>query len=97
MPTLAAGPLAKYSARLICDSFFEARTALEMQGLAALLPNYLAPDKSARQFFRVRISEMDRQTFQFCLAWNPRLLRLNPHAVRRRDLLVGLLSKAMTR
>jgi DNA-binding transcriptional LysR family regulator len=86
---------AKYPAQLVCDNFLEAGAALEEQELGAILPDFLVTDKISKSFVRIRLPEMDSRTFQFCLAWNPRLLRLNPHAVRRRDLLAGLLSKRM--
>jgi len=34
------------------------------------------------------IPELERRKCQFQLAWNPRLLRLNPHAIRQRDFLI---------
>ncbi len=77
---------------LVCDSFWEARTALDTHAVAALLPSFLAPGKGARAFFRVQLPKIEGRVFDFCLAWNPRLLRLNPHAVRRRDWLAAALS-----
>jgi hypothetical protein len=38
---------------------------------------------------------MDSLIFHFHLAWNPRLLRLNSQATRRRDLLARLLSQQL--
>jgi len=90
--TPAVVPLAKYPARLVCDNFVEAKAVLETRKLAAFLPGFLMPGKPADPFIRVRIPEIDRLSFHFFLAWNPRLLRLNPHAGRRRDWLVGVLS-----
>ncbi|HWI59380.1 MAG TPA: LysR family transcriptional regulator [Bacillota bacterium] len=82
-------------AHLVCDSFLEARTALEGQQVAALLPACLAPVKTSKTFMRVRLPQLDARTFRFHLAWNPRLLRLNPHATRRRDLLADALTRQM--
>jgi DNA-binding transcriptional LysR family regulator len=94
---LAVSPLAKYAAHLVCDNFLEARAVLEGQELAAFIPDFLAVDKMSKSFVRVRIPKIDSRTFHFHLAWNPRLLRLNPHATRRRDLLESLLSQRLTR
>jgi len=87
--------LTKYPATLGCGSFLEARAALEQEELGAFLPGFLVPDKTAKSFLRIPLSQTDSCVFQFFLAWNPRLLRLNPHATRRRDLLVNLLTKQM--
>lgn len=87
--------LAKYAAYLACDNFLEAKAALEEQELGALLPDFLAPDKMSKPFLRVRIPKLESCTFRFHLAWNPRLLRLNPHATRRRDLLARRLARRL--
>ena len=80
-----------YEACLICDSFLEARTALEGGMVAALLPDFLTPERNLRSCIRVHPSKLGSRSFQFHLAWNPRLLRLNPHAGRRRDRLAEAL------
>jgi len=85
--------LVKYPAHLACNNFLEAAAALEQQELGAFLPDYLTADGRSRSFMRVRIPKIDSLTFHCHLAWNPRLLRLNPHATRRRDLLARLLSQ----
>jgi DNA-binding transcriptional LysR family regulator len=95
LDVLEVSPLANYAAHLVCDNFLEARAAIEEQELGAFLPDFLAPGKISKSFIRVRIPKIDSRTFHFHLAWNPRLLRLNPHAARRRDLLAGLLSKQL--
>ncbi len=82
-------------ARLVCDSFLEARTVLEGQQVAALLPEFLAPSASSRSFVRVQILSIDSLCFHFHLAWNPRLLRLNPHITRRRNRLAESLRNGM--
>jgi DNA-binding transcriptional LysR family regulator len=89
LPTTVANP------RLVCDNFLDSRTALEAQEVAALLPGFLAPAKTTRSFLRVPNQKIDSRTFHFYLAWNPRLLRLDPQAVRRRDWLVSALSARM--
>jgi DNA-binding transcriptional LysR family regulator len=95
LDALAMPSVGKYSARLVCANFLEARAALEGGKLAALLPDFMAPTKAAGTFCRVRVPEIDARHFAFFLAWNPRLLRLNPHAARWRDWLAGLLSQRM--
>jgi len=95
LDSLALPALAKYPAQLACNSFLEAAAALEQQELGAFLPDYLAADDRSKSFIQVRIPKIDSQAFHFQLAWNPRLLRLNPHATRRRDSLVRLLSQRL--
>ena len=94
---LALPALAKYPAHLVCNSFLEARAAIEEEELGAFLPDFLAPGKTSKAFVQIRIPKINARTFYFHLAWNPRLLRLNPHAARRRDLLAGLLSRRLAR
>lgn len=77
--------------RLICESFLEAVPAMEANGFASVLPDFLAP-ANPKGFFRLRVPAIDSLTFHIRLAWNPRLLRLNPHAIRQRDLLLNALS-----
>jgi DNA-binding transcriptional LysR family regulator len=86
-------PLIDFEPRLSCDSFIEATTALTGQRVAALLPGFLAPEKGGRSAFRVRLPGIDSRMFAFRLAWNPRLQRLNPHAVRRREILAEALAE----
>jgi DNA-binding transcriptional LysR family regulator len=83
--------------RLSCTSFLEAKAALQREGLAAVLPDFLVPESSAGRFQRVRVSALEACVFQYRLAWNPRLLRLNPHASRRRDSLIESLAAQMRR
>jgi DNA-binding transcriptional LysR family regulator len=85
----------KQSAHLICESFLDARIALEGQRVAALVPDFLAPANASKCFLRVPIAKLDSQALQFHLAWNPRLLRLNPHAAPTRDWLFQALAKSM--
>jgi DNA-binding transcriptional LysR family regulator len=92
---VGATDLAAYEAGLSCDSFLEARAALQAgRGLAALLPDFLAPDSRTGAFARVPVPLLEGRAFDFCLAWNPRLLRLNPRAARRLDWLLATLKRA---
>jgi DNA-binding transcriptional LysR family regulator len=75
-----------YEPRLVCDSFLEAKVALEQENLATILPDFLGPREDHR-FVRLKVPKLERIRHRFHLAWNPRLLRLNPHAVRWRDFL----------
>jgi DNA-binding transcriptional LysR family regulator len=92
LESLGVVPNVKSHAVLVCDSLLDVRVALEGQEIAALLPCFLAPTGTSRSFIRVYLPKMDSRVFQFHLAWNPRLLRLNPHAVRERDWLANSLS-----
>lgn len=89
--------LGEYNCRLVCDNFLQALAALESQEMATVLPDYLRASVSPKSFRRVHIPAIDSGTFCFRLAWNPRLLRLNPHAARRRDFLSKALTEQMTR
>jgi DNA-binding transcriptional LysR family regulator len=84
-----------YEAHLVCDNFLEARAAIEGQEIGAFLPDFLAPGTTSRSLIRVHVPKIDSRSFHFHLAWNPRLLRLNPHAIRRRDWLAESLTKRM--
>jgi DNA-binding transcriptional LysR family regulator len=83
--------------RLICTSFLEAKRVLESETVAAILPDFLSPDPGHGRFLPVRAKALDAVVFQFRLAWNPRLLRLNPHAARRRDFLAESLAARLQR
>jgi hypothetical protein len=78
---------------LTCGSFLDARAALEQQGLAAILPDFLTPARSTNRFWKIPLPGLEAPGFHYLLAWNPRLLRLNPHAARRRDALGEALMK----
>lgn len=97
LETTAISSMAKYPARLVCDNFLDARAVLEEQKLCALLPSFLAPIKMSGTFARVRLPKLGAQTFHFHLAWNPRLLRLNPHAGRWRDWLAKAIASQMAK
>lgn len=84
--------LAEPQASLVCDSFLEALTVLTGGFAAAVLPDFLAPTKGSKAFVRVAAPRLEGRVSRYFLAWNPRLLRLNPHAVRRRDWLLQVLT-----
>jgi DNA-binding transcriptional LysR family regulator len=88
---------ADYEPALTCSSFLEARAALEQQGLAAVLPDFLPPGKTSKRYWQFPLPGLEVAEFQYRLAWNPRLLRLNPHAARRRDALGEALGKLLAK
>jgi DNA-binding transcriptional LysR family regulator len=77
---------------LVCSSFVEARSLVEGGSFAAVLPSFLRPEPSGR-FLRLPLPEVDACSLEYYLAWNPRLLRLNPHAETRRKALLLALKK----
>lgn len=81
---------------LFCTSFIEARIALEQAGLAAFLPNFLSPSSNVDRCLNLQIPAVDSLQLHYRLAWNPRLLRLNPNAGRRKDALVQSLTQRPT-
>jgi DNA-binding transcriptional LysR family regulator len=87
--------LEDYEPALTCCNFLEARVALEEKGLAAFLPEFVPLGTTADRCLRVKIPAVESCLFHYRLAWNPRLLRLNPHAQRRRDALVGSLAQRL--
>jgi DNA-binding transcriptional LysR family regulator len=80
---------------LACDSFIEAMAALSTSGFATVLPDFFTLGRDSKAFLRLRVPSIDSHTFAFRLAWNPRLLRLNPHATRQRGFLAESLAKRM--
>jgi DNA-binding transcriptional LysR family regulator len=81
-----------YEPRLSCSSYLEARGALAQEGVAAFLPDFLIPQQKQGALWRVRLPAQASGVFHYRLAWNPRLLRLNPHASRQRDFLLESLA-----
>jgi len=86
-----------YAPRLTCPTFVEANAALRQQSVAALLPDFMNPGASTSGLLRVSIPALDAEVFNYRLAWNPRLLRLNPHASRVRDWLLKSLAERLRR
>jgi DNA-binding transcriptional LysR family regulator len=87
--------LEAYEPALTCANFLEARVALEEKGLAAFLPDFMPLGKTADRCLNVKIPAVESCRFHYRLVWNPRLLRLNPHARRRRDTLVESLTQKL--
>jgi DNA-binding transcriptional LysR family regulator len=84
-----------YDPALTCTNFLEARIALEERSLATFLPEFVPLGARAAQCLNVKLPAVDSCRLHFRLAWNPRLLRLNPHARRRRDALVESLAQKL--
>jgi len=84
-----------HNCRLVCDSFLQALDALREQQVAAVLPDFLNSFGGAKSFVRVRTHGIESHVQCYRLAWNPRLLRLNPHASRRKDFLCKALTEQM--
>jgi len=89
-----AGMASEFEPRLECDSFADAAVAAASQRAAVLLPDFMKPEK-AEAFLRLPIPKTRRRSFEYRLAWNPRLLRLNPHTVRQRDWLAKHVADAV--
>jgi DNA-binding transcriptional LysR family regulator len=95
LPRAEFAVLENYEPALTCTTFLEARIALEAKGLAAFLPDFLTLGAAADRCHCLRMPAVDSTTFHYWLAWNPRLLRLNPHARRRREVLVESLAQKL--
>jgi len=90
---LGVTELSEHDCRLVCDTFLQARDTLRAQAVATILPDFL--ESGTESILDLRVRAIDLRRFSFRLAWNPRLLRLNPHAGRRKDFLVKELSDRM--
>ncbi len=101
LPQSQFSALDDYEPALACANFLEARAALEKEGMATVLPEFL-PVANPGRFFRLEPSVLHPaltpplSNLTFFLAWNPRLLRLNPHARRRKEALVEALAPNRT-
>jgi DNA-binding transcriptional LysR family regulator len=84
--------LAGCEAMLRCENFLQARAALEGQAVAAVLPDFVKVEP-AKLFLKIALPSDGTSAGNYHLAWNPRLLRLNPKAGRRRDWLQDTLGK----
>lgn len=95
LPRSECSVLEDYEPALTCTNFLEARLALEEKGLAAFLPDFIAPGAVADRYWHLKSPAVDSCRYHYHLVWNPRLLRLNPHARRRRDALVESLVRKL--
>ncbi len=86
-----AGCGSNFEPVLECDDFLQVQSALSRGKLAGILPEYFLPEPQ-QDFFNLDLAQFSNLRLSYHLAWNPRLLRLNPHAGRRRDALVTALS-----
>jgi DNA-binding transcriptional LysR family regulator len=77
--------------RLVCDGFSETIEAMKGGSLAALVPEFLQPAARSSLCFRVSVPELESRRWRYSLAWNPRMLRLNPRAAKWRDSLADAL------
>jgi len=93
LPRAEFGQMENYEPALTCTNFLEARIALEERSLAALLPDFLPLGAAGNRCLKLSIPSVDSGLFHYRLAWNPRLLRLNPHARRRKDVLAESLAR----
>jgi len=91
-PLSAVEGMSEREPLLVCATFLEARTALAAGGVAAVLPDFLDVENPSGTLLTPRWPALDSLVFRFSLAWNPRLLRLNPHAARWRDVLIAALT-----
>lgn len=92
---LGLADLKEYEPRLVCDSFCEALIAIENHSVGIVVPDFLVPAQNSKAFLRVPMPAIDSQLCHFYLAWNPRLLRLNPHATRKRDFLAASFARRL--
>lgn len=95
LPLVDDPTLAGYEPCLRCSSFIEARSVLESGKLAVVLPHFLEVRASIDSVLHVPMPAIESKVYHYRLAWNPRLLRLNPDAARERDRLVKVLSERM--
>ena len=63
--------------------------------LMPVLATRQAVPPEAREVLRVDLTVRGKMVFAYALAWNPRLLRLNIHAMRTRDSLIGSLRERL--
>jgi DNA-binding transcriptional LysR family regulator len=80
---------------VICESFVTALAAVREGKVAAMLPDFLSSSLERTRFIQIDIPESKKHVSNFRLAWNPRLLRLNPHVERTREFLAQTLAGRM--
>ena len=90
LPTLGHAALQGHKPRVRCTDFLEASAALHHRALAAFLPDFIQPETEGLWC----IKSLKGHLHHYRLAWNPRLLRLNTHAIRTRDFLSKSLKSA---
>jgi len=95
LPQAEVAVLHDYEPTLTCTSFLEAKAALQEKGLAAVLPDFLMSASASERCHSVNLAAVDSLVFHYRLAWNPRLLRLNPHARRRSQALIEALARRL--
>lgn len=71
--------------RMELDGFLQVRAAIETGLVAGLLPDFLECGKGC--YWKVNMP-LPTDDCRYSLAWNPRLLRLNPRAAKLRDWLL---------
>jgi hypothetical protein len=93
-PSLSTIPeFAQHEPRIACSSFLEAEIALKQGGVATVLPDYFQVDQARDRYHPIKSLPFSTTLFHHALAWNPRLIRLNPHANRQKDFLIDLLKE----
>jgi DNA-binding transcriptional LysR family regulator len=95
LPLDAFPELRNYDPVFTCRDFLEARSLLETGTVAAFLPDFLPPPGPMNRLLRLETPWTGNRSFAYGLAWNPRLLRLNPHSRRRRDALASVLARKL--
>ena len=95
LPLDALPELRDYDPAFTCRDFLEARSLLEMGRVAGFLPDFLPPAGPMNRLMKVELPWLEARVFRYGLAWNPRLLRLNPHSRRRCDALASALARRL--
>ena len=95
LSSLSIDGLAGIEPNFTADSFLSALIALESQRFGTILPDFLATNFSLNRFWQFPVPNQSAAKMSFQFAWNPRLLRLNPHVARTRDLLISALTEKL--
>lgn len=91
-PPAIVSALGNVEPTIQCDSFLSASIVLESSRWNAILPDFLVPENSQKRFWLFPLPVGDGNPLRYYFAWNPRLIRLNPHVARTRDLLIHSLA-----